>query len=82
MRLVQRANACFSLFYKGKHILMDPWMNGPSVAQGWTPYPPAKSRMQDLQKPDLVYISHIHSDHCDVFNFSTVTTVTFLISLE
>ncbi len=65
MRLVQQANACFSLFYRGKHILMDPWMNAPSVAQGWTPYPPAKSRMQDLQKPDLVYISHIHSDHCE-----------------
>jgi len=65
MRLVHRANACFSLFHNNKHILFDPWMNGPAVAQGWTPYPQAKSKIEDLPKPDLVYISHIHSDHCE-----------------
>jgi len=65
MKLVHRANACFSIFHKDKHILMDPWLNGPAVAQGWTPFPPAKCKMQDLPKPDLVYISHIHSDHCE-----------------
>lgn len=65
MKIVHRANACFSIFYKDLHILLDPWMNGPAVAQGWTPYPPATSRIEDLPKPDLVYISHIHSDHCE-----------------
>ena len=54
MKLVQQANACFSIYHKEKHILMDPWMNAPAVAQGWTPYPPAKNKIQDLKKPDLV----------------------------
>ena len=65
MKLIHRANACFSLFHEGKHILLDPWLNGPAVAQGWTPFPPAINRIEDLPKPDLVYISHVHSDHCE-----------------
>lgn len=65
MKIVHRANACFSIFHKEIHILLDPWMNGPAVAQGWTPYPPAKCKIEDLPRPNLVYISHIHSDHCE-----------------
>ena len=65
MKIVHRANACFSIFHNGLHVLLDPWMNGPAVAQGWTPFPPAKTKIEDLPKPDLIYISHIHSDHCE-----------------
>lgn len=65
MKVVHRANACFSIYHKDYHVLLDPWMNGPAVAQGWAPFPPAKVKIQDIEKPDLVYISHIHSDHCE-----------------
>ena len=65
MKIVHRANTCFSLFTDNHHILFDPWLNGPAVAGGWTQFPPATKKIEDIPKPDLVYISHIHSDHCE-----------------
>ena len=65
MKSVHRANTCFSLFTDNHHILFDPWLNGPAVAGGWTQFPPATKKIEDIPKPDLVYISHIHSDHCE-----------------
>ena len=65
MRVIHRANTCFSVFSDNYHILFDPWLNGPAVAQGWTQFPPATKKIEDIPKPDLVYISHIHSDHCE-----------------
>lgn len=59
------ANACFSLFYKGQQILCDPWISKPAVAGNWYPFPKLKTTVRDIPKPDYLYISHIHSDHCE-----------------
>ena len=82
MKLVHRANACFSIFLQGKHILCDPWLNGPAVAQGWTPFPPSTKRIEDLPKPDLVYISHIHSDHCEETTLDGINKQTPVVIMD
>lgn len=65
MRIVHYGNACFSLFHNGVHILCDPWLEAPAVAGGWEKFPPTPIRVKDIPKPDYLYISHIHSDHCE-----------------
>jgi UDP-MurNAc hydroxylase len=58
-------NACFSIIHKGIHILCDPWLDAPAVASGWEKFPPSKVRAKDISDIDYIYISHIHSDHCE-----------------
>ena len=65
MKVIHYGNACFSFFHHGIHILCDPWLEGPAVAGGWEKFPPSKTRTKDLPKIDYIYISHIHSDHCE-----------------
>lgn len=65
MKITYHGNACYSLFHKDIHILCDPWLEGPAVAGGWEKFPPSKTRVKDLPKIDYIYISHIHSDHCE-----------------
>lgn len=65
MKVVHYGNACFSIMHNGTHILCDPWIEGPAVAGGWSKFPPSQTRMEDIKNIDYVYISHIHSDHCE-----------------
>jgi L-ascorbate metabolism protein UlaG (beta-lactamase superfamily) len=82
MKIVHRANTCFSIFYDQYHILFDPWLNGPAVAQGWTQFPPATKNIEDLPKPDLVYISHIHSDHCETTTLDGIDKGTPIVIMD
>lgn len=66
MRVIHHSNACFSLFHNNLHILTDPWIESHSVAGGWTQFPPVKIKTLDLPKIDYIFISHIHSDHCEI----------------
>jgi len=65
VRVVHYGNACFSLFHNGTHVLCDPWLEAPAVAGGWEKFPPTPIRVRDIPRPDFLYISHIHSDHCE-----------------
>lgn len=65
MNIHYYGNACFSLIHNGIHILCDPWLDGPSVAGGWEKFLPSKTKTKDLPKIDYIYLSHIHSDHCE-----------------
>jgi len=65
MRIAHYGNACFSLFHKNLHFLFDPWIESHAVAGGWTQFPPTHTRMSDIPKIDFIFISHIHSDHCE-----------------
>ena len=50
---------------KGTRILCDPWIV-PGVFEGsWFHYPPIKTKIEDLQNVDAIYVSHIHPDHYD-----------------
>ena len=82
MKIIHRANTCFSIFFGDKHLLTDPWLDGPAVAQGWTPFPPAKSKIKDIPKPDLVYISHIHDDHCEAKTIDGIDKETPIICMN
>lgn len=72
MKVQHYGNACFSLFHKGLHILCDPWLEAPAVAGGWEKFPPSKTRVKDLPKIDYIYVSHIHSDHCEPFTLAAL----------
>ncbi|MDO8730726.1 MAG: MBL fold metallo-hydrolase [Candidatus Omnitrophota bacterium] len=64
-RVVFYGDATFSLFSGGLHILCDPWFNAPSVAGAFEKLPPCSVKVEDIPRPDYLYISHIHSDHCE-----------------
>lgn len=82
MRLVHHGNACFSLFYRNKHLLLDPWIQGPAVAGGWTHFPPTQSKMSSLPKIDYIFISHIHSDHCEKTTLDLIDPKVPIILME
>ena len=66
-------NAC-GIFYgsNGTKILTDPWINNGVFEGSWFQYPEIKTKIEDLNKVDAIYLSHIHPDHYDerYFNFS------------
>ncbi len=82
MRLVHHGNACFSLFHMGLHILFDPWIESHAVAGGWTKFPPSKTRVKDLPKIDYIFISHVHSDHCEPETMKLLDPKTPIILME
>ena len=56
---------------EGTKILCDPWIMDGVFESAWYHYPPLKTKIQDLQNVDGIYVSHIHPDHYDdrYFNF-------------
>ena len=75
MKIVHRANTCFSIFEDDFHILFDPWLDGPAVAQGWAHFPPSEYTISQLPCPDLLYISHIHDDHCESTTLNGINNI-------
>ena len=60
------ANACgFFTGSRGTKILTDPWLNDGVFEGSWCHYPPLKTKHEDLQHVDAIYLSHIHPDHYD-----------------
>ncbi|XP_028256542.1 cytidine monophosphate-N-acetylneuraminic acid hydroxylase [Parambassis ranga] len=57
-------HACMELQFGVKRFMFDPWLIGPAFARGWwlLHEPPADS-LDRLCGTDLIYISHMHSDH-------------------
>ncbi|KAM7366861.1 hypothetical protein PAMP_014802 [Pampus punctatissimus] len=57
-------HACMELKLGQKRFMFDPWLKGPAFARGWwlLHEPPADS-LDRLCAADLIYISHMHSDH-------------------
>ncbi|KAF7660197.1 hypothetical protein LDENG_00286600 [Lucifuga dentata] len=57
-------HACMELHLGQRRIMFDPWLKGPAFARGWwlLHEPPADS-LDRLCAADLIYISHMHSDH-------------------
>lgn len=86
MILKHYGNACFSLFNedsKGKlHFLFDPWIEAPAVGGGWVHFPPSQAKIEDLPKIDYIFISHIHSDHCELKTMEKLDRSIPIIILE
>uniref|UniRef100_A0A803T1W1 Cytidine monophosphate-N-acetylneuraminic acid hydroxylase n=2 Tax=Anolis carolinensis TaxID=28377 RepID=A0A803T1W1_ANOCA len=57
-------HACMELVLGDKRFIFDPWLMGPAFARGWwLLHEPPCDWMERLCRADLIYISHMHSDH-------------------
>lgn len=57
-------HACVELQLGEKRFMFDPWLKGPAFARGWwLLHEPPADCMDRLCAADLIYISHMHSDH-------------------
>ncbi|XP_061078379.1 cytidine monophosphate-N-acetylneuraminic acid hydroxylase [Conger conger] len=57
-------HACMELKLGNKTMLFDPWLTGPAFARGWwLLHEPPADALDRLCNADLIYISHMHSDH-------------------
>ncbi|XP_070558031.1 cytidine monophosphate-N-acetylneuraminic acid hydroxylase-like [Ptychodera flava] len=58
------SHACVEIKLGDVIMFTDPWLTGPSFARGWwLLHEPPSDWLDRLAKADLVYISHLHSDH-------------------
>lgn len=58
-------SACIQIETPDLKILCDPWFTQGIADGAWHHFPFAKEPLKFIDKPDLVYISHIHNDHYD-----------------
>lgn len=56
------------LSHKGTVIGMDLWFTQGAFEGSWYHFPPLRPTKYSVADCDVIYISHIHPDHCD-FNF-------------
>ncbi|EPY83130.1 cytidine monophosphate-N-acetylneuraminic acid hydroxylase [Camelus ferus] len=57
-------HACMDLKLGDKRVVFDPWLIGPAFARGWwLLHEPPSDWLERLCQVDLIYISHMHSDH-------------------
>ncbi|KAJ8342785.1 hypothetical protein SKAU_G00327130 [Synaphobranchus kaupii] len=66
-------HACMELKLGNKQMLFDPWLTGPAFARGWwLLHEPPADALDRMCNADLIYISHMHSDH---LSYSTLKTL-------
>ncbi|XP_027899883.1 cytidine monophosphate-N-acetylneuraminic acid hydroxylase-like isoform X2 [Xiphophorus couchianus] len=64
VKITYLTHACMELQLGQKHFLFDPWLKGPAFARGWwLLHEPPADCLDRLCAADLIYISHLHSDH-------------------
>ncbi|XP_034779713.2 cytidine monophosphate-N-acetylneuraminic acid hydroxylase-like [Acipenser ruthenus] len=57
-------HACMKLDLGSKTMVFDPWLTGPAFARGWwLLHEPPSDWLETICSADLIYISHMHSDH-------------------
>ncbi|XP_014448854.1 cytidine monophosphate-N-acetylneuraminic acid hydroxylase isoform X2 [Tupaia chinensis] len=64
VQITYLTHACMDLKLGDKRMIFDPWLTGPAFARGWwLLHEPPSDWLERLCRADLVYISHMHSDH-------------------
>uniref|UniRef100_A0A8C0QY10 Cytidine monophosphate-N-acetylneuraminic acid hydroxylase n=1 Tax=Canis lupus dingo TaxID=286419 RepID=A0A8C0QY10_CANLU len=64
VQITYLAHACMDLKLGDKRMVFDPWLIGPAFARGWwLLHEPPSDWLERLCQADLIYISHMHSDH-------------------
>ncbi|XP_048364484.1 cytidine monophosphate-N-acetylneuraminic acid hydroxylase-like [Sphaerodactylus townsendi] len=57
-------HACMDIQLGDIRMMFDPWLIGPAFARGWwLLHEPPSDWFERLCRADLIYISHMHSDH-------------------
>nr|XP_056710934.1 cytidine monophosphate-N-acetylneuraminic acid hydroxylase-like [Euleptes europaea] len=57
-------HACMDIKLGDIRMIFDPWLTGPAFARGWwLLHEPPSDWLERLCRADLIYISHMHSDH-------------------
>ncbi|GAB1298012.1 Cytidine monophosphate-N-acetylneuraminic acid hydroxylase [Apodemus speciosus] len=64
VQITYLTHACMDLKLGDKRMAFDPWLTGPAFARGWwLLHEPPSDWLERLCRADLIYISHMHSDH-------------------
>uniref|UniRef100_A0A671YIE8 Cytidine monophosphate-N-acetylneuraminic acid hydroxylase n=1 Tax=Sparus aurata TaxID=8175 RepID=A0A671YIE8_SPAAU len=64
VKVTYMTHACMELKLGQKRFMFDPWLKGPAFARGWwLLHEPPTDSLDRLCAADLIYISHMHSDH-------------------
>ncbi|XP_053570787.1 cytidine monophosphate-N-acetylneuraminic acid hydroxylase-like [Bombina bombina] len=64
VQITYLTHACMDLKLGTKQMVFDPWLTGPAFARGWwLLHEPPNDWLERLCRADLIYISHMHSDH-------------------
>ncbi|KAM9094515.1 cytidine monophosphate-N-acetylneuraminic acid hydroxylase [Sarcophilus harrisii] len=64
VQITYLTHACMDLKLGEKKMIFDPWLTGPAFARGWwLLHEPPLDWLERLCQADLIYISHMHSDH-------------------
>ena len=64
MKITHYCNSFISAEFSKNIIYCDPWV-GTTKDNGWVSYPIDEKSIKNLNKPDYIYISHLHCDHFD-----------------
>ncbi|MGH0184377.1 UNVERIFIED_CONTAM: hypothetical protein FKN15_030261 [Acipenser sinensis] len=63
-KITYMTHACMKLDLGSKTMVFDPWLTGPAFARGWwLLHEPPSDWLETICSADLIYISHMHSDH-------------------
>jgi len=66
MQIRYIGHASIAVDIAGKHLVCDPWWNGPAYTGQWWHYPTPSLDPADSEAADFIYISHGHEDHMHV----------------
>ena len=66
MKIKLYRSATVSVNIDGFRILQDPWLVDGEYYGSWSHYPPfdIKRNIDEINSHNIIYISHIHPDHC------------------
>ena len=63
LRISLHSHATLEFNYQGFRLVCDPWLEGSAFFGAWRHYPTPLIKASDL-RPNAIWISHEHSDHC------------------
>ncbi|XP_068611499.1 cytidine monophosphate-N-acetylneuraminic acid hydroxylase [Brachionichthys hirsutus] len=64
VKVTYLTHACMELQLGQRRFMFDPWLKGPAFARGWwLLHEPPADALDRLCAADLIYVSHMHSDH-------------------
>ena len=64
MKFTVLSHAGLHVEHNGVSIVVDPWLIGSCYWRSWWNYPEPDRSLIDNLKPDYIYLTHLHWDHC------------------